>query len=315
MKCQGHLPQNLASAGVLGTVLLLGLACRPDASAPFATAAQSVSVSTMVKRPPNAKYVEQSRRVVQGQRVNGGCAVTGKDTLRVGESRLEWVAEYDTLSCAVTLARGVYVGPSRPPQGAIRIDTDTAAIQPSSSGSLLSPTSALQRANVSDRSARLRHQSLPSAPSQNSLLAPCDGLYDAIYEAHNYLYTEDPVGIEVTRDNLTYQFWTRPSLNCIQAAQAVHYMSWYTTSGWYQTSAVWYHNYIAADQTYADVKVSSSFQNLIFCNPSLYTYVIYNPNQIRVFPDGHATYDYTWNTFGDCGSSLFTYRSYGVVGG
>jgi hypothetical protein len=67
----------------------------------------------VVRHTKSPYFSESSRHRVQGQRKNGrpGCAWAGRDTLRVGETRTEWVAEHDSVTCELVVARGTVQRP------------------------------------------------------------------------------------------------------------------------------------------------------------------------------------------------------------
>ena len=95
--------------------LALTAACGLDpATAPINSKGPLAANTSVSRRPYDPNYIEESRRVLRGVRLaNGGCGVGSVDTLQAGEHLFEWVVEYDTSTCTLTLARGRYVGPER----------------------------------------------------------------------------------------------------------------------------------------------------------------------------------------------------------
>ena len=295
---------ELQSCTIFAAVVLsAAAACTVDpATGPSRPGDPFATNATVFHRPFDPNYIEESRRVLHGNRLgNGGCGVGSVDTMSVGQRVLEWVAEYDLSTCVLTLARGRYVGPQRASRNSpMRVQVDTAKQGGMARG----------------------WESLPSrrlAPARGpqvlfDITSDCDEVIESAFRAFQQLITEDPVQLDVNWDRIEYEWSSRPSLNCIQSAVMTHTAYWLVLTGWSITGFQTFVNYYSADRSYVQGSVGSNFSNLLFCNPVSYTYVNYDYNNIRAFADGHVVFEWYWSWTGDCASLLHADRIREVVG-
>lgn len=284
--------------------LALTAACGLDpATAPISSRGPLAANTSVSRRPYDPNYIEESRRVLRGVRLtNGGCGVGSVDTLQAGEHLLEWVAEYDTSTCTLTLARGRYVGPERETRkhpGKTHVDTAKVEGQ-------------APRLAVANPLTRIKSLD-PRGPLLN-IESFCDPWIESAWQGYQRLITEDPFQVDVNWDRIEFEWASRPSLNCIQSAVMTH-SAWSNPVTYWSIGAFWtVENYISADASYAQGWVSSQHINYWFCLPSVPTYVYYRDNKMRIFPDGHVIFEMWWDWWGDCSSLLHSDRQAAVWG-
>jgi hypothetical protein len=148
------------------------------------------------------------------------------------------------------------------------------------------------------------HEQLPHARGTS----PADPGYSENC-AHQQLWFEDPVGIDVTRSEHDVT-WSADGYYVLSAT-GTYASRWYSESGWRLDS----HEYDGphcSDPSCTAVEANgySIMENSSFpCPDPSATWTNYQPNRVTTWGYGNATFDYSAYAFGGCSSWLTLYRA------
>lgn len=270
-----HRSVTLLVAALLGLVACdtdLPTSPRPNG---FATESR-LTGSAVVDISPLLGFVELERFAIDGTRhADGWCGYRSQRRLRRGESESEHLVQVDLANCRFVAARGHY----RPPgmSSPFGSKTDSAGFSFVGTGD----------SSPSPRSIASRAVSLQS----------CQQVAD-LSGAIQQTIVVDPVGIQVSRDDVSLTWWYNYS--CVNSPATAHSMTWFLGTNWNLNA--WYtdaphYGYFGSDPDpdYVYVTDWSVFHNPGFptgfplCTSDVYSYHL--PNKVFGYSDGSASFD------------------------
>jgi hypothetical protein len=207
------------------------------------TSEAGYALSSVVTARPNKEFVERDRVSAQGTRgKDGSCVLQRRFRVKFGEHVGERVVQYDVDSCSFVIARGDWVRTAD--HGADSVGADSV------------------RASIEHPKTRPGYRLAGGDPPTLSW---------------QKIWHEDPIGIHVTSDRLTFN--TPKDQGCFTDVIATNTWDMFETSGWH----VGGHG-VDADIDWCGYTWAvgySNYWNHAFCGPPD-TWVDYSYNQIEV---------------------------------
>ena len=268
--------------------------------------ALSLSGPNIARHVQSTRVRELSRRAVQGSRgVGGRCGVAIESTLRKGEHSLQWVAEMDTVTCQSVIASGERTAPRSANDTVWLARTARSSLPQSAPGPAFSPMSSWA---ISQPTLARTQMAIPRARQDG--VGGCSNEVWGAENAELVSWTDDPINLTVNNSRVLASIYF--NYTCVQSVISWHTMWWQNLTGWSLTFN--YHEQTAPlDRSSALVFTQANYSNLLFCDPTLWTYTYYAPDQLTIYPDGRVTF-YSWAaSSGDCSSFLSSYHEHSIT--